>query len=69
MTHHGLTIKTARESKGITQTELAERMNMPQPSLSRTEGGDPRRNPTIATLEKAAEALGITLVRLLRYAS
>lgn len=64
--NYGPTIKTARESLGLSQTDLAERMGVAQPSLSRTEAG--KRTPTLATLLRAAEAMGMTLTELLDYA-
>ena len=49
--------KTARESQGLTLVELAERMGIDAPALSRLETGK-MLNPTLATLHKWAEALG-----------
>ncbi len=49
--------KTARESQGLTLAELAERMGIDAPALSRLETGK-MLNPTLATLHKWAEALG-----------
>ena len=49
--------KAARESQGLTLMELAERMGIDAPALSRLETGK-MLNPTLATLHKWAEALG-----------
>jgi hypothetical protein len=49
--------KTVRESQGLTLAEVAERMQIDAPALSRLETGK-MLNPTLATLLKWAEALG-----------
>ncbi len=49
--------KTVRESKGLTLAEVAGRMGIDPPALSRLETGK-MLNPTLATLHKWAEALG-----------
>jgi predicted transcriptional regulator len=49
--------KALRESKGLTLTEVGERMGIDAPALSRLETGKVL-NPTLATLHKWAEALG-----------
>jgi DNA-binding XRE family transcriptional regulator len=49
--------KAARESQGLTLAEVASRMGIDAPALSRLENGK-MLNPTIATLFKWAEALG-----------
>src|ERR1700687_644481 len=49
--------KAARESQGLTLAEVAERMGIDPPALSRLETGK-ILNPTLATLHKWAEALG-----------
>ena len=49
--------KALRESQGLTLTEVAERMSIDAPALSRLETGE-MLNPTLATLHKWAEALG-----------
>ena len=46
-----------RESQGLTLAEVAERMGIDPPALSRLETGK-MLNPTLATLHKWAEALG-----------
>src|SRR5262249_49106526 len=49
--------KAVRESQGRTLAEVAERMGIDAPALSRLETGK-MLNPTLATLLKWAEALG-----------
>src|SRR5260370_42582556 len=49
--------KAARDSQSLTLVELAERMGIDAPALSRLETGR-MLNPTLATLHKWAEALG-----------
>jgi DNA-binding XRE family transcriptional regulator len=49
--------KAVRESQGLTLAEVAERMAIDPPALSRLETGK-MLNPTLATLHKWAEALG-----------
>src|SRR5438445_11740540 len=49
--------KAVRESQGLTLAEVAERMGIDAPALSRLETGK-MLNPTLATLHKWSEALG-----------
>jgi ribosome-binding protein aMBF1 (putative translation factor) len=49
--------KAARESQGLTLAEVAGRMEIDAPALSRLETGKVL-NPTLATLHRWAEALG-----------
>lgn len=49
--------KAMRESQGLTLAEVAERMGIDPPALSRLETGKVL-NPTLATLHKWAEAVG-----------
>ncbi len=49
--------KAVRESQKLTLAEVAERMGIDAPALSRLETGK-MLNPTLATLHKWAEALG-----------
>jgi transcriptional regulator with XRE-family HTH domain len=49
-----------RNSQGLTQAQLAERMGRKQPSIGRFEAGN--ANPTLGFLQDIAEALGARLV-------
>ncbi|HTU93804.1 MAG TPA: helix-turn-helix transcriptional regulator [Gemmataceae bacterium] len=49
--------KAVRESRGLTLADVAQRMGIDAPALSRLETGKVL-NPTLATLHKWAEALG-----------
>lgn len=48
-----------RLDQNVTQEEMAGRMHVPQGNVSRLESG--KRTPTITTLQKAAQALGVSL--------
>jgi DNA-binding XRE family transcriptional regulator len=50
-------LKAVREAQGLTLAEVADRMGIDAPALSRLETGKVL-NPTLATLHKWAEALG-----------
>lgn len=49
--------RAAREKQGLTLAEVAQRMEIDSPALSRLESGKVL-NPTLATLHKWAGALG-----------
>lgn len=51
----GLNLQRLRREKGLSQEELAHRAQIHQTYLSGVEGG--KRNPTIAVLQRIAEAL------------
>jgi DNA-binding XRE family transcriptional regulator len=53
----GARFKAIRESQGLTLAEVAQRMGIDPPALSRLETGK-MLNPTLATLHKWADALG-----------
>ena len=54
-------VRAWREYLNLSQAEVARRMGVSQASLSQTEAA---KRPRKATLEKVAEALGITLEQL-----
>jgi transcriptional regulator with XRE-family HTH domain len=57
----------ARKRAGLTQAEVATRMGTQTPAVARLEagGGSKRHSPSLATLQKYAEAVGCRLeVRL-----
>lgn len=58
----GKRIKKARKELGITQEQLAEKVNMHYTTISRIETGD--SNPPIQTIAKIAKALKIPLSEL-----
>jgi transcriptional regulator with XRE-family HTH domain len=55
----GHLIEAARRQAGLTQQELAARVGTSQPAIARLESG--AINPTIETLTRCAEALGLSL--------
>ncbi len=59
----------ARKESGLTQAEVAEKMGTKTSAIARLEagGGSKRHSPSIATLQKYAEAVGCELeIRLVR---
>jgi len=59
----GQRIRQAREQKGYTVQQLAERSGIKRPNLSRLEHG--RHQPSLETLERITEALKIPVVELI----
>lgn len=53
-------LREIREEQGVTQKELAERMDLTQPTVSALEAGDLDRSG-LATLKAYVEALGGTI--------
>jgi len=53
----------ARKRAGLTQAEVAERMDTKPPAVARLEagGGSARHSPSVATLRRYAEAVGCQL--------
>ena len=49
----------ARKAKGITQKELSERTGIAQGDISKLENGN--GNPSVRTLQRLANAMGMTL--------
>jgi transcriptional regulator with XRE-family HTH domain len=58
----GNRIRELREAKGVSQQNLAAACNFEKANLSRIEAG--RTNPTISTLYRISQALGITISEL-----
>ena len=48
----------ARAQSGLTQAEVAERMGTTQSAIARLESASSKHSPSIATLQRYAEALG-----------
>ena len=61
----GSRIKLLRESKGVTQQNLAAMCNFEKGNMSRLEAG--RTNPTITTLYKISQALEVKIIDLLDF--
>ena len=59
----GERIRILRESKGISQQNLAAICNFEKANMSRIEAG--RTNPTISTLYKISQALEISIAELI----
>jgi transcriptional regulator with XRE-family HTH domain len=59
-----LLIKDLAKEKGITLNEIAEKVGITQPSISRIVNG--RINPTLDTLEKIADSLGVGITELFK---
>ncbi|WP_462247808.1 helix-turn-helix domain-containing protein [Ekhidna sp.] len=59
----GEQVRKVRESKGMTQTELAYKVDKEQPSLNRVEKG--RINPSYKYLLDLAEGLGVHISELI----
>lgn len=58
-------LKTAREKAGLTQKELAERLNIPPQVINRYENSD--TEPRIGFVLQVANALGLSLDTLMKY--
>lgn len=56
----GARVRAERKRLGLTQSELAERMETTQPTIARLEAGGV--TPSLDTLHRAANALGLELV-------
>ena len=57
------TLKKLRKAKGLTQEALAQRAGVDYKYLQKLEGRNPS-SPTLATMEKLANGLEVTLVEL-----
>lgn len=60
----GESIKKIRLSKGMTQDELSKRIELDAAYISNVESG--KNNPTLATIEKIAKALNVSVDELFR---
>jgi len=60
----GKRIKELRVLKEISQIELAEKCGFERTNMSRIESG--RTNPTLSTLYKISQALGVSLDELVK---
>lgn len=56
-------LKKLRKAKGLTQEALAQRAGVDYKYLQKLEGRNPS-SPTLATMEKLANGLEVTLVEL-----
>jgi transcriptional regulator with XRE-family HTH domain len=57
----------ARARTGLTQAEVAKRVGTTQSAIARLESGARKHSPSIATLQRYAQALGFRLeIRLVR---
>ena len=65
MVNIGRAIRRIRKSRGLTQTEVAERAGVDQAYITMLERGK-RKNPTLIVLERIADALRVELKDLLR---
>lgn len=52
-------VRTGRQSAGLSQSELARRSHIPQPSISRIEAGE--RNPSIDLIDRLLAPAGLHL--------
>ncbi|WP_236873164.1 helix-turn-helix domain-containing protein [Burkholderia sp. MSMB0856] len=58
----GRMMRDARESQGLTQAQLAERLEIAQSEISRLEKGEGVKGPTFDRIVAVAHALGLQLV-------
>lgn len=68
MVHKGVktitnNLESIRKEKGLTQVELAAKLNVQQSTISHIENGE--RNPSAELLCNLAEALGVTIDELI----
>ena len=60
----GQNLKKIREQKGMTQGDICRALNLDRGYVSSVENG--KRNPTLSTLKKLADALKIPVDELLK---
>jgi transcriptional regulator with XRE-family HTH domain len=61
----GDAIRAARQSLGVKQEDLADRVGMKRSQLSRLENGNPK-NPGVPTRQRLAAGLGISVDEVMR---
>ena len=61
----GKMLKALRQTKGMTQEQLAKRAKMTQAYVAMLEAGV-KKNPSLATLKRIAKALGVPVEELLK---
>ncbi len=61
----GTKIQGLRKEANLTQEELAQKSGIPYTTLIKIEGGQVQ-NPTIKTIKKIADALGVSLDNLVK---
>lgn len=60
----GDNIKRIRTEKGMTQGDLCRKLELDRSYMSNVENGN--KNPTLATIEKIAKALGVSIDELMK---
>jgi len=60
----GNNLKKIRTQKGIAQGDISRKLKMDRAYISGIENG--KRNPTISSIEKIAQALGVSVDELLK---
>lgn len=60
----GQNLKRIREEKGMTQGDICRALDIDRGFISSIENG--KRNPTLSTIKKIADVLGITVDELLK---
>ncbi|MDA2911417.1 helix-turn-helix domain-containing protein [Nitrospiraceae bacterium AH_259_D15_M11_P09] len=59
----GRALRTLREEKGLTQTDLAEKVKVGQSYIAMLESGD-KTNPTLEVMQRLAKALKVPVTEL-----
>lgn len=60
----GLNIKKIRLGKKMSQGDLCRALNVDRAYMSKIENG--KKNPTLATIEKIASSLGVSIDKLMK---
>ena len=60
----GQNLKRIREEKGMTQGDICRALDIDRGFISSIENG--KRNPTVSTLKKIADVLGVSVDELLK---